>query len=89
MIDTFLMSCRVIGRNIEHAMIAFVAEFARENDVKILKGEYIPTAKNKPAADMYEKFQFKKISDNLFIADLEQQRFDYPPYIKHAIKASV
>ena len=84
-IDTFLLSCRVIGRKIEDAMIAFIAEFARKRGIKTLIGEYILTAKNKPAADMYEKFHFKKVTDNLFTADLEKQKFEYPPYITLAM----
>ena len=81
-IDTFLLSCRVIGRNIEHSMIAFMADFAKKLGAKKLVGEYIPTAKNQPAANMYEKFQFKKISDTLFRANLERQEFEFPSYIK-------
>ena len=84
-IDTFLLSCRVIGRKIEDAMIAFIAEFAKKRGVNTLIGEYIPTAKNKPAADMYEKHKFKKIDDTLFSAELEKQKIGYPLYIKLAI----
>ena len=82
MIDTFLLSCRVIGRNIEQSMIAFIIEFAKNHGAKILIGEYLSTAKNLPAADMYEKFQFKKTSDSLFSVDLEQQKLENPSYIK-------
>ena len=66
-------------------MIAFIAEFAKKRGLKTLIGEYIPTAKNKPAADMYEKLRFKKTGDTLFSAELEKQKFEYPPYIKLAI----
>ena len=85
-IDTFLLSCRVIGRNIEQLMIAFIADFAKKQSAKALVGEYLPTAKNQPASDMYEKFKFKKISDTLFTANLKQQEFEYPSYIKHFIE---
>ena len=84
-IDTFLLSCRVISRNIENSMIAFIADFAKKKGAKIVIGEYQPTAKNLPAADMYAKFQFSKDSDTLFKADLDHQTFKYPSYIKHAI----
>lgn len=86
-IDTFLLSCRVIGRNIEGAMMAFIAEFAKRRGVKTLLGEYIPTAKNKPAADMYEKFMFNRTGDNVYEANLENQTFERPPYIKLTISA--
>ena len=86
-IDTFLLSCRVIGRNIEQSMIAFIADFAKKQGAKALVGEYLPTAKNQPAAGMYKNFHLKEVSDTLFTADLEQQEFDFPSYIKHHIKA--
>ncbi len=88
-IDTFLLSCRVIGRNIEGAMMGFIAEFARRRGVKTLLGEYLPTAKNKPAADMYEKMGFLSIGEGLFSADLEKTDFRCPPYIKVDVKPSV
>jgi len=84
-IDTFLLSCRVIGRTIEQSIIAFVSEFAKQNGTKTLIGEFIPTAKNKPAADIYEKMHFKKIDKNRFVADLETQQFEYSPYVKHQL----
>jgi FkbH-like protein len=85
-IDTFLLSCRVIGRNIENSMIAFIADFATKHGAAAVIGEYLPTAKNKPAADMYDKFQFKRINDKLFKADPKQQTFEYPSYIRLDIK---
>jgi predicted enzyme involved in methoxymalonyl-ACP biosynthesis len=45
-LDTFLMSCRVIGRGVEQALLERVARDARERGQSLLAGEYIPTAKN-------------------------------------------
>jgi len=87
-IDTFLLSCRVIGRNIEGAMIAFIADFARERGARTLLGEYLPTAKNRPARDMFEKFQFDKLSEALFRADLGRQVFETPSYIRVTVDIS-
>jgi len=84
-IDTFLLSCRVIGRSIEQSIVAFIAEFAGNIGVKTLIGEFYPTQKNKPAADVYEKMNFKKIDENRFIADLTTQKIEYSPYVAHKI----
>ncbi|MBC2714597.1 MAG: HAD-IIIC family phosphatase [Desulfobacteraceae bacterium] len=89
LIDTFLLSCRVISRDIENTMIAFIFDFAKKQGGQSIIGEYIPTAKNQPAADMYDKFQFKRISNTLFQADLDQQTFEYPSYIKMNTPGSV
>ena len=85
-IDTFLLSCRVISRHIEDAMIAFIAEFAGKQGADTLIGEYLPTRKNKPAAEMYSSFGFEALDDARFKADLRRQQFPYPSYIKCVIK---
>jgi len=84
-VDSFLLSCRVIGRNIEQAMLAFAGDFARNTGAKTLVGEYIPTAKNHPAADMFKRFHFKGAGDGSFEADLESYTLEFPPYIRTQI----
>lgn len=83
LIDTFLLSCRVIGLTIEQSMLAFIQEKAQERGCKVLIGEYIPTKKNKLVADFYEKAKFKKINDSHFTLDLNNQDIQYSPFIKH------
>ena len=85
LVDSFLLSCRVIGRNIEQAMLAFAGDFARKAGARRLAGEYIPTAKNHPAADMYHRFHFQEAGDGCFVADLESHRLESPPYIRMKI----
>lgn len=81
-IDTFLLSCRVIGRGIEDSMAASIDGFARQHGLKKLKGEYIPTHRNKPAAGMYERLGFKKTSDTFFEIDLKESPLAPPSYIR-------
>ena len=82
LIDTFLLSCRVLGLKVEHSMIACAAAVAKQANVPTLVGEYLPTAKNKVAADTYLKLGFRRVSDTLFEADLEGQSFEKPVHIK-------
>jgi FkbH-like protein len=84
-IDTFLLSCRVIGRTIEQSIVAFIAELAKQKGATKLIGEFRPTAKNAPAADFYEKMNFIRRADGNFIADLENKSFEYSPYIANNI----
>lgn len=49
-VDTLLMSCRVIGRRVETAMLALLERAAVQAGVRTLLGEFIPTVKNQPAA---------------------------------------
>mgnify|MGYP001257147211 FL=1 len=62
-IDTFLLSCRIIGRGIEDSMLEQIIEKARKQNVKIIKGKFIPTQKNKPAENFYENFGFSLEQD--------------------------
>jgi FkbH-like protein len=57
-IEAFLLSCRVIGRGAETALLSFLAAWARERGLRALDGEFIPTPKNAPAADCYSRHGF-------------------------------
>jgi FkbH-like protein len=61
-IDSLLLSCRVIGRGVETALLAYIAECARETGAKRLVGEFIPTKKNAPCATFYPDQGFTEIS---------------------------
>jgi FkbH-like protein len=52
-IDSLLLSCRVIGRGIETALLAHLADTAIKTGATRLIGEFIPTKKNAPCADFY------------------------------------
>ena len=57
-IDTLLMSCRVMGRGVETAFLAYLVEQARELGAVRLLGEYLPTAKNGMVRDLYRDHGF-------------------------------
>ena len=63
-IDTFLLSCRVIGRTVETAFLAYLCKQAREAKIEEIRGEYIPTSKNEPVKDLFQRHGFDKVSDN-------------------------
>jgi FkbH-like protein len=57
-IDLWLMSCRVLKRDMEVAMLDALAERARAMGAARLRGRYIPTKKNGMVADHYAKLGF-------------------------------
>ncbi|MDM4764889.1 HAD-IIIC family phosphatase [Pelomonas sp. SE-A7] len=63
-IDTFLLSCRVIGRTVETAMLAQLCEAAAQRGLARLSGQLRPTAKNQPARDLFERHGFSKQSED-------------------------
>ena len=57
-IETWVMSCRVLGRRIEHAMRDALVEVARKSSATLLRGRYIPTARNGLVKEHYAALGF-------------------------------
>ena len=57
-LDLWLMSCRVLKRDMEFAMLDALVERAKSMPVQSLRGRYIPTKKNGMVADHYAKLGF-------------------------------
>lgn len=69
-VDTFLLSCRVLGRGVEFQILSELGKKAIENGTEFIEIKYIPSPKNRPALDFIEKIgsQFKiKNADQLII----------------------
>jgi FkbH-like protein len=54
-IDSFVLSCRALGRGVETAVMNHIKQTYGPPAGSTLEAEFMPTAKNKPAADFYEK----------------------------------
>lgn len=83
-IDTWLMSCRVLGRQVEHATLNLIAAEAGRLGAKRLIGEYRPTPKNDMVKDHYEKLGFALISrsvDGVALSAIDLA--DYRPLPTH------
>ena len=62
-IDTWLMSCRVLGRGVEQATLNVLAEHCIRKGGRELIGIYRPTEKNMMVHDLYERLGFGRVSD--------------------------
>lgn len=84
-IDSFLMSCRVIGRSIETAFLAKIIADAKTASATRVIGKYIPTKKNTPAADFYERHGFAKQKETgdgaNWMLDLAHSTVEVPDWI--------
>ncbi len=58
LIDTWLMSCRVLGRQVEEATLGCLVRAAQASGARTLIGAYRPTAKNAMVAEHYAKLGF-------------------------------
>ena len=61
LIDTWLMSCRVLGRQVEPTTLNLVAASAKRLGARRLLGEYLPTKKNGMVKDHYHKLGFSVV----------------------------
>jgi FkbH-like protein len=65
-IDSLLMSCRIIGRNIEFVFMDQVFQFLKSIGVKTIDSKFLKTAKNNQVSVFYDKlgFSINKDEDN-------------------------
>lgn len=80
-IDTLLLSCRVLGRCVEDAFLAYLAERARTRGARNLIGRYVPTGRNEVARDFYARHGFGDAGEGLFALALGEQQLRAPPGI--------
>ena len=69
-----------MGRGVENAILSQILKEAKHNGVEELRAEFIPTAKNKPAENFYEKLGFKR--ENEFWIFNTEDTIKIPEHIK-------
>jgi FkbH-like protein len=92
-IDTLLLSCRVIGRTVETAMLAHVCDLARERGASAITGTIIPTAKNEPARDLFARHAFAKTGEEVdgttrWRLDLGEGGVPWPEWFERSIESA-
>lgn len=78
-IDSFLLSCRILGRGVENAYIDFLINQLHDKGIKTLTARFIPTQKNRQTEFFYEKndFNLAETLDNgekQYILDIKEKR---------------
>ena len=63
-IDTFLLSCRILGKGIEIAFAKKVMSMLAASGIEALTATYLPTAKNAQVKDFYEKCGFTCMAES-------------------------
>ncbi len=85
-IEEFVMSCRVMGKNIEDAIIEDVEKDLQDAGYDRLKGIYLPTAKNKPVAQLYDRLGYRRIAEQKEGEVEYLITFDSTPKREHFVK---
>jgi FkbH-like protein len=73
----FVLSCRVMGRNVERVMVACAAQHSAALGLKELHAEYLPTAKNKPCLAFWTSSGFVQEQENHFSWSLNKS-YSFP-----------
>lgn len=60
-IEEFVLSCRVMGRNVEYGIVGEMERELAAEGYETLRGMYIPTEKNKPVELLYERLGYEEI----------------------------
>ena len=85
-IDTWVMSCRVLGRGMEEFVCSEIVHRARRLGYSRLLGGYVPTRKNRLVSDLYERLGFELLEDNggatEWLLDLESAACEYHTFIR-------
>lgn len=83
-IDSFLMSCRVIGRKVEYAFFDELVRKCQRMGIVELRAEYVATQKNSQVASFYDDLKFEPISIDvknkkylIRLAEYEHQNIKY------------
>lgn len=69
----YVLSCRVMGRQIEEAMIFLLYNFSRKLGARKLVFRYEQTAKNKPCLDFLNTIELQKEAAETFVWDLSNE----------------
>jgi FkbH-like protein len=85
-IDTFLLSCRVIGRTVETAMLAFLSDYAVRQGLRYIRGRICPTPKNVPVRDLFSRHGFTESgssdTESIWRLEVAQRRIPTPEWIQ-------
>ncbi|MFC5552229.1 HAD-IIIC family phosphatase [Massilia aerilata] len=78
-IDTWLMSCRVLNRRLEEQVLNILCVSARAQGIRQLVGEYRPTAKNGMVSEHYRKLGFTLAEERADVVTWTLMLDDYEP----------
>lgn len=79
-IDTFLLSCRIIGRNIEYAFMDYIMKYLKKININSVAATYIKTKKNKQVNNFFDKCSFATITSSDEIKKYNQIIKNYKEY---------
>ena len=81
-IDNFLLSCRVLGRGLDTAVLSWCISFALKNGYKNVVAEINKTERNMPVYDIYANYGFHSFGDNIFQIEANTKALKMPDWFE-------
>ena len=79
-VDSLLMSCRALGRGIEHRLLREIAKFAESRGLQKVEIPYVEAPRNQPALDFLLTVPVVERTENTFVAAVDElKNFEYRP----------
>ena len=79
-IDLFLLSCRVLGRTVECAILGWIADRARKQSIEFIVGEIIETERNQPVRNVFTDNGFWKDDNEKYSLELSKSSLTTPAW---------
>lgn len=93
-IDSYLLSCRILGRKIEVFFLNYIIDYCKHHNYKFIRASYIKTNKNSQVRDFYKENHFieEKISDEMstytvHLQEYQQTQIGFITLIEPSIKS--
>ncbi|MBA3318073.1 MAG: HAD-IIIC family phosphatase [Gemmatimonadales bacterium] len=83
-VESFLLSCRVIGKSVETALLVRIAEDARGAGVSVLSAEFIDSGRNQVASTFLSNHGFDADAEGRWLRSLDAPGLEWPAYITPA-----
>ena len=82
-IDTFLLSCRALGRQVEGALLAALGERVARRGGRVLIGEFVATKRNQPAERFFVQHRFAPLDGDgrLWRLELDAASLEPPSFV--------
>lgn len=81
-IENFVMSCRVLGRGVETAILADICTRSLAKGCTTIRGPVIETERNQPCRDVYLRHGFTAVSAGIFVLDTAQP-VEFPDWFEY------
>jgi FkbH-like protein len=83
-IDTWVMSCRVFGRQLEFEALNIAVEETRRRGIRSLLATYVPTARNGVVRDLYSTLGFSQTDDSVPMDQSTHWGLELDKYVPHS-----